>query len=91
METTEINAGDVLNTCYKLIQEARMKFCRGSYHTNYQISIVLPVLQDRAIRYYLARNPREQMSAFGTLEPYSRYLFGAIKFTSEIIDEPIVY
>lgn len=91
MEITNINAKDVLDTCYKLIQGARKKAYQEGCHTNYPIYIVVPVLQDRAIRYYLARNPGEQMGVMGTLKPYGRYLFGATKLTSEIIEEPIVY
>lgn len=91
MEITNINAKDVLDTCYKLIQGARKKACQEGYHANYPVYIVLPVLQDRALRYYLARNPGEQMSAMGTLVPSGRYLFGATKLTSDIIEEPIVY
>lgn len=91
MKYIEINAKEVLNTCFSLIQEARMKACQEYHHTNYQIYIVLPILYDRALHYYLARNPTEQMSAIGTLEPYGKYLFGAIKLTSEIIEKPIVY
>lgn len=91
MKITEINAKEVLDTCYKLIQGARSKACYEIYYLNYPVHIVLPVLQDKALRYYLAGNPAEQMNAMGTLEPYGKHLFGALMLTSEIIEEPIVY
>jgi len=91
METVTINANEVLEECYRLIFEARSKVNYNYHRPEFPLHIVLPFLQDRAIRYYLAGKPSEQIFVTGTFDPYSKYLFGAIKLTSEIIDKPIVF
>lgn len=89
MTTKQINCGNLLDDCYKMIQEARMK--AGAPYREISIHLVLPIDEAHALRYYFANNPGKLMSATGGINPYSTHLFGAIVMTSEVIETAIVF
>jgi len=86
-----IDCGKLLDNCYKLIQEARQKANYDFYNPDHPIHIVLPVVESRALYYYLSANIQKMIAVTGTVAPDFKIMFGAIWVTSEIIEEPIVY
>lgn len=89
MTSKQINCGNLLDDCYKMIQEARIK--TGATSREIPIHLVLPVDEARALRYYFANNAGKLMSATGGINPYGTHLFGAIVLTSEVIETPFVF
>jgi len=83
----EYDTIDLLNECYRMTIEAKCKLPKDK---RYQLHIVLPLEDLRALRYALAQDSILSVGATGTTYLQDR-LFDCILHESRIIDNPIVY
>jgi hypothetical protein len=87
-DNKEYDTVDLLNDCYRMTVEARRKLHK---HSEYQLHIVLPVDDLRALRYALAQDVILQIGATGTTNYLENRLFDCILHESRILDKVIVY